>query len=104
VSRATLGGERREAGIAHVPEDRQSEGLILDFAAWENAALGYHHRDAYANGPFIDRAAIRRDCERKMARFDVRPPNPHLAAKSFSAATSRRSWWRARSSPTPTSS
>jgi simple sugar transport system ATP-binding protein len=90
VSRATLGAARREAGIGHVPEDRQSEGLILDFSAWENAALGYHHRDAFANGPFIDRPAIQRDCAGKMARFDVRPPDPHLAAKSFSGGNQQK--------------
>ncbi len=90
VSRATLGAARREAGIGHVPEDRQSEGLILDFAAWENAALGYHHRGAYANGPFMDRRAMRQDTAEKMARFDVRPPNPHLAAKSFSGGNQQK--------------
>merc|ERR1711969_436518 len=26
----------RDKGIAHVPEDRQREGLIMDFHAWEN--------------------------------------------------------------------
>ena len=25
-------------GVAHVPEDRQALGLIMDFAAWENVA------------------------------------------------------------------
>ena len=90
VSRATLGGERREAGIAHVPEDRQSEGLILDFAAWENAALGYHRRAAYANGAFMDRRAMREDTAEKMARFDVRPPNCDLAAKSFSGGNQQK--------------
>ncbi len=37
------GQARREAGIAHVPEDRQVLGLIMDFSAWENVAFGYHN-------------------------------------------------------------
>ncbi|WP_297339573.1 ATP-binding cassette domain-containing protein, partial [Pseudophaeobacter sp.] len=38
---------RRAAHVAHVPEDRQREGLIMDFHAWENTAFGYHHAPEY---------------------------------------------------------
>jgi simple sugar transport system ATP-binding protein len=82
--------DRRAAGIGHVPEDRHHEGLILDFAAWENMALGYHTRDAYVNGPMMDQGAMKRDTADKMARFDVRPPNPMLAAKSFSGGNQQK--------------
>ena len=37
------GQSRRARGIAHVPEDRQHLGLIMDFTAWENVVFGYHH-------------------------------------------------------------
>ena len=33
------GQARRAQGIAHVPEDRQREGLIMDFMAWENSVF-----------------------------------------------------------------
>jgi simple sugar transport system ATP-binding protein len=82
--------DRRAQGIAHVPEDRQTQGLVLDFAAWENMALGYHHRDIYANGPFIDRRAMQAETAAKMARFDVRPPDPFLIAKSFSGGNQQK--------------
>lgn len=82
--------DRRAQGIAHVPEDRHHEGLILDFAAWENMALGYHWRDAYSNGAMMDQAAMKRDTADKMARFDVRPPDPMLAAKSFSGGNQQK--------------
>lgn len=32
---------RHHAGIGHIPEARQAEGLVIDFAAWENTAFGY---------------------------------------------------------------
>jgi ABC-type uncharacterized transport system ATPase subunit len=35
------GQTRRARGIGHVPEDRQDEGLIMPFEAWENVAFGY---------------------------------------------------------------
>ncbi|MFI0396222.1 ABC transporter ATP-binding protein [Paracoccus jiaweipingae] len=81
---------RRARGIGHVPEDRQAEGLIMDFSAWENMAFGYHRRAEYQRGPLMDNAAIRDDTAAKMDRFDVRPPNPDLPAKSFSGGNQQK--------------
>ncbi|UWQ21653.1 ABC transporter ATP-binding protein [Jannaschia sp. W003] len=81
---------RRLRGIAHVPEDRQREGLIMDFHAWENVAFGYHDRPDYSRGLFMDHAAMKRDCVEKMERFDVRPPNPALHARSFSGGNQQK--------------
>ena len=81
---------RRKQGIAHVPEDRHAEGLILDFEAWENTALGYIDDPEYNRGLLMDNTAIRKDTEEKMARFDVRPPNPRLAAKNFSGGNQQK--------------
>ena len=85
------GQSRRAAGIAHVPEDRQVLGLIMDFAAWENVAFGYHNAPEYQkNALLMDNAALKADTEAKMARFDVRPPIPTLAAKSFSGGNQQK--------------
>ena len=84
------GRSRRAQGIAHVPEDRQREGLIMDFHAWENSAFGYHHLPDFQSGVLMNNAAIRRDTEAKMARFDVRPPDPGLAAKNFSGGNQQK--------------
>ena len=84
------GRSRRERGIAHVPEDRQREGLIMDYHAWENVAFGYHHDPKYQNGIFMNNAAIKADTVEKMERFDVRPPDPRLAAKSFSGGNQQK--------------
>jgi simple sugar transport system ATP-binding protein len=81
---------RRHAGIGHVPEDRQVEGLIMDFSAWENAAFGYHDAPEYQRGLLMDNAAIRADAIGKIERFDVRPPNPDLAAKNFSGGNQQK--------------
>ena len=84
------GQSRRARGIAHVPEDRQREGLIMDFMAWENTAFGYHRDPNYQSGVLMNNAAIREDTEEKMKRFDVRPPNPKLAAKNFSGGNQQK--------------
>ena len=88
---ASDGQTRRARGIAHVPEDRHKEGLILDFFAWENMVFGYHHAPEFQkNRRFMSNAAIKSDCEAKMERFDVRPPIPGLAAKNFSGGNQQK--------------
>ncbi|WP_424985948.1 ABC transporter ATP-binding protein [Microbulbifer sp. S227A] len=84
------GRARRDRQIAHVPEDRQREGLIMEFHAWENVAFGYHRDDIYRRGMLMDNAALRADTEAKMERFDVRPPDPWLAAKNFSGGNQQK--------------
>jgi simple sugar transport system ATP-binding protein len=85
------GQSRRARGIAHVPEDRQHEGLIMNFQAWENMAFGYHHDPAYQSSRLLmNNTAIRADTQAKMERFDVRPPDPDLAAKSFSGGNQQK--------------
>ena len=85
------GRSRRAQGIAHVPEDRQARGLILDFAAWENVGFGYHHAPEYQkNALFMDNDALRADCAAKMDRFDIRPPIPALAARNFSGGNQQK--------------
>jgi simple sugar transport system ATP-binding protein len=91
AGRGSDGQSRREAGIAHVPEDRQHYGLIMDFSAWENVAFGYHNAPEYQkNALFMDNDALRADTEKKMATFDVRPPIPGLAAKNFSGGNQQK--------------
>jgi simple sugar transport system ATP-binding protein len=85
------GQSRRAAGIAHVPEDRQALGLIMDFTAWENVAFGYHNAPEYQkNALFMDNDALRADTEKKMTTFDVRPPIATLPAKSFSGGNQQK--------------
>ncbi|MBV1866299.1 MAG: ABC transporter ATP-binding protein [Marinosulfonomonas sp.] len=85
------GQSRRARSIAHVPEDRQAEALIMEFTAWENMIFGYHNDAAYQKNRFLmDNPAIIHDTELKMGRFDVRPPNPRLAAKSFSGGNQQK--------------
>ncbi len=82
---------RRAARIAHVPEDRHRRGLVLNFHAWENTALGYHHDPAYNPSAWrMDQAAIIRDTSEKMAAFDVRPPDPQLKASGFSGGNQQK--------------
>jgi simple sugar transport system ATP-binding protein len=86
--------EMRRLGLAHVPEDRQHRGLVLDFSAAENAVLGYHRRaeggERAGPGRLLSPAALRGLCQRLMQRFDVRPPDPGLRARGFSGGNQQK--------------
>ncbi|WP_425100376.1 ABC transporter ATP-binding protein [Tropicibacter sp. S64] len=84
------GQSRRARGIAHVPEDRHHEGLILPYTAWENTVFGYHRDPEIQTGILMDNAAIKAEAAKKMERFDVRPPNPNLAAANFSGGNQQK--------------
>lgn len=91
IASPAQGRQRREAGISHVPEDRNHLGLIMDFAAWENIVFGYHHDAQYnRGGGLMDQAAMLGDTIAKMERFDIRPPNPRLNAQSFSGGNQQK--------------
>jgi simple sugar transport system ATP-binding protein len=80
----------RDLGLAHVPEDRQRRGLVLPFAAWESAVLGYQRQPRYGRFGFLRRAAIREDTARMMERFDVRPPDPALRSSNLSGGNQQK--------------
>lgn len=81
---------RRALGIGHVPEDRQREGLIMQFSAWENSVFGYHHDSGRRRYGMMQNAAIRQAAAAQMHRFDVRPPNPALEARHFSGGNQQK--------------
>ena len=90
TGRGSDGQSRRNNSIAHVPEDRQRAGLIMNFKAWENMVFGYHHAEEYQAGPLMNNTTIRAEADDKMSRFDIRPANGGLEAKSFSGGNQQK--------------
>tara|TARA_A100001011_G_scaffold350946_1_gene390588 strand:+ start:82 stop:1608 length:1527 start_codon:yes stop_codon:yes gene_type:complete len=82
---------RRHLGISHVPEDRQKLGLVMNFYAWENMALGYHHKTQYrSNRIFMNNKALKIETNERIQKFDIRPKNGTLPAKSFSGGNQQK--------------
>jgi simple sugar transport system ATP-binding protein len=81
----------RSLGLAHVPEDRQAHALVLRFAAWEAAVLGYEDRPpASSRFGWMQPAALRTHAAALMERFDVRPRDADLASASFSGGNQQK--------------
>ena len=64
--------ERIESGMAHIPEDRQKRGLVLDYTIEENFILETHREEPFSHHGFLDRKAIRQHAEKLIDAFDVR--------------------------------
>ncbi|MDO8651365.1 MAG: ATP-binding cassette domain-containing protein, partial [Undibacterium sp.] len=57
----------RRLHLAHVPEDRHRCGLVLPFAAWETAALGYQRSPRFASAwGWLARAVMRQSTVQMM--------------------------------------
>ncbi|MBU2368236.1 MAG: ABC transporter ATP-binding protein [Alphaproteobacteria bacterium] len=80
----------REAGLAHVPEDRQRMGLVTAFEEWENAILGYQGDDAYGKGWILDIDAARAIARQRIEQFDIRPANERLKTANFSGGNQQK--------------
>jgi ABC-type uncharacterized transport system ATPase subunit len=80
----------RRHGLGHVPEDRLRMGLVRDFAAYENAILGYQNDSDYSRHGFLQRGGIIATCRRWMHGYDVRPEAPLLKAASFSGGNQQK--------------
>lgn len=80
----------RALGLAHVPEDRHARAMVMAFAAWESAVLGYDDLPEYTRGGWMKHAGMRSATARMMQRFDVRPPNPELGSSKFSGGNQQK--------------
>jgi simple sugar transport system ATP-binding protein len=80
----------RRLHVAHVPEDRHKRGLVLPFAAWESATLGYQKLPRYGRGGWMLGRAMRDDCATMMERYDVRPRDAGLRSSKFSGGNQQK--------------
>ncbi|MEF8826543.1 MAG: ABC transporter ATP-binding protein, partial [Halapricum sp.] len=61
-------------GMSYIPEDRQTQGLVMDFDLIENALLGNQYSESYTNGLRIDWSETQEHAENIVDKYDVRTP------------------------------
>ena len=64
--------KRIESGIAHIPEDRQKRGLVLDYTIEENMILERFNKAPFAKNGLLNYDAISKYAEKIVDAFDVR--------------------------------
>ncbi|MEG2546568.1 MAG: ABC transporter ATP-binding protein [Niameybacter sp.] len=64
--------ERIESGMAHIPEDRQKRGLVLDYTIEENMILERYNKAPFAKHGILNFSAIHKYAQKIVDTFDVR--------------------------------
>jgi simple sugar transport system ATP-binding protein len=79
-----------EAGTAHVPEDRQEDGLVLAYSIADNLVLNTYYLAPFARGITIDEAAVRDHALKLIKEYDVRTPSPLVPVGNLSGGNKQK--------------
>lgn len=63
---------KTEAGIGHIPEDRQKHGLVLSSTLEDNLMLQEYYKAPFSRGLFLNRSYIATNAEQLIKKFDIR--------------------------------
>jgi ABC-type uncharacterized transport system ATPase subunit len=78
------------AGLAHVPEDRQRDGLIGSFTVSSNLVLNQIEERPFSRHLRIDRRAVRKHAEELVQQFDVRTASVQSTASTLSGGNQQK--------------
>jgi general nucleoside transport system ATP-binding protein len=79
---------RHDAGLSHIPEDRHRRGLILEYSVADNLILGV--QKYFAKRGVLDQDRVMENAVEDVSAFDIRPPNPLLAARALSGGNQQK--------------
>jgi ABC-type uncharacterized transport system ATPase subunit len=82
--------EITELGVAHVPEDRQQDGLVLSFPVEDNLVLNTYYVAPFARGIVMQRREIERAATERVRAFDVRTPSIRTPTASLSGGNQQK--------------
>jgi general nucleoside transport system ATP-binding protein len=79
-----------DAGVAHIAEDRQLRGLVLDFTLTENLALRQYREEPLSKNGFLSIKTMRRRANELLKEYDVRGRDSELPASSLSGGNQQK--------------
>jgi len=79
---------RHDAGLSHIPEDRHRRGLIMEYTVGDNLILGQQR--LFSKNGVIDSDRVMENAMEEISSFDIRPPNPLLAARALSGGNQQK--------------
>ncbi len=79
-----------DAGVGHVPEDRQRDGLVADFSIADNMVLDTYDKPPFARGFVRNERAVREAADERARDFDVRTPSVLLPASTLSGGNQQK--------------
>ncbi len=79
-----------ELGVAHIPEDRQRDGLVLTYPVADNMVLNTYYLPPFARGVVIQQAEVEKAAAERVEQFDVRTPGIQTTAGSLSGGNQQK--------------
>lgn len=79
-----------EAGVAHIPADRQKYGLILNLPLAENLVLQTYYKQPYSKHGIINHQAIYEHAEELIKKYDIRTTSAELPASDLSGGNQQK--------------
>src|SRR5712692_4987865 len=81
---------RRHAGLAHVPADRGTTGLVPDMTVTENLAFRDCDGPPFRRGPWLDFGAMRVAAAERITRFGIRVGGPDVPTRTLSGGNQQK--------------
>ena len=79
-----------EMGAAHIPEDRQEDGLVLSYPLTDNLVLNTYYQEPFAKGVVLQDEAIMEIAEKRIKEYDVRTPSAMTSAGFLSGGNQQK--------------
>ena len=76
--------------VAHIPEDRQKFGLIMDFSIKENLILQTHASPQFSKNGLLNPININFFADKLIGKFDVRPTDKNKKARDLSGGNQQK--------------
>lgn len=81
---------RHVKGMAHIPEDRQRQGLVGALSVAENLVLTRYHDDEFRSGLTVDWDTAHETAERLIGEYDIRTPGPDVGVGTLSGGNQQK--------------
>ena len=79
-----------EAGISHIPEDREKHGLVATYSISDNLVLNQFDQEPFAKGWIRNLGEISKNAIAMVEKFDIRTPSPFNTAGSLSGGNKQK--------------
>ena len=79
-----------EQGVAHVPEDRQKDGLVLPFPVADNLILNTYYQAPFSKGVVLQADKILENANQLIKDFDIRTPGAMTKAGALSGGNQQK--------------
>jgi ABC-type uncharacterized transport system ATPase subunit len=89
ISHATV-NHITEVGTAHIPEDRQKDGLVLTYSIEDNLILNTWYKEPFTHHFVLQRKVILDNANQLVSSFDIRTPNSQTETSNLSGGNQQK--------------